>query len=82
MKNEVIKVVIRKKEGVEWEGEADNLSSTNEIGPFDILPEHAHFVGLVEQYIIVRVKGKEKKWEIDRGIISVIDNVVEAYLSY
>lgn len=82
MQKEKINVSIRKKTGIEWQGEADNLSSTNEMGTFDILPQHAHFIGLVEQYIVVRFSKGEKKWNIDRGIISVIDDTVEVYLGY
>lgn len=79
---ETISVVIRKKDGVVWQGAASSLTSTNTVGTFDILPEHTHFVGLIEQYVIVRVEKQEKKWSIERGILSVKDGVVEAYLGY
>jgi F0F1-type ATP synthase epsilon subunit len=82
IKRETIAVVIRKKDGVVWQGEADSLSSTNEIGTFDILPEHTHFVGLIREYVLIRVDKEEKKWPTDRGILSVKDGIVEAYLGY
>lgn len=77
-----INVVIRQKKGLVWQGEADALSSTNEIGNFDILPEHAHFVGLVEKYIEVHIGEQVKRWEIERGILNVRDTIVEVYLGY
>lgn len=77
-----IKTVIRKKDGVVFEGEVDSLSSTNEVGPFDILPEHAHFVGLIQQFVIIRKDKSEKKWDIDRGILCVNDEGIEVYLGY
>lgn len=79
---ETIKVVIRKKDGVLWEGEVSSLSSTNEIGNFDILPEHSHFVGLIEKYVIIRTAQGEKKYDIDRGILSVKDGIIEVFLGY
>lgn len=79
---ELIKVIIRQKDGILWEGEATSLSSINQVGPFDILPEHSHFVGLIEQYVLVRQNKIEKKWPIDHGILSVKDGIVEVYLGY
>lgn len=79
---EKLTIVIRKKDGVVWQGEANSLSSINALGVFDILPEHTHFVGLIEQYVIVRIEKQEKKWPIDRGILSVRDGMIEAYIGY
>jgi len=79
---EKIHIVIRKKDGIVWQGDVDSFSSINEIGPFDILPEHSHFVGLVEQYVIIRQAKNEKKWDIEHGILSVKDGIIEVYLGY
>jgi len=75
-------VIIRQKDSIVWQGQAQSLSSTNEIGPFDILSEHSNFIGLIEQKITVRAPKFEKSWPIDRGIISVKNNQVEVYLGY
>ena len=75
-------VIIRKKDSVVWQGEVKSLSSTNKIGNFDVLPEHTNFVGLIEKYIIIRFDKTQKKYPIDRGIISVKNNQVEVYLGY
>ncbi len=77
-----IGVVVRKKGEQVWEGEADSVSSTNHAGNFDILPEHAHYVGLIQEYLVVRAGGTEKRWEIERGILTVREGVVEVYLGY
>jgi F0F1-type ATP synthase epsilon subunit len=77
-----IKTIIRKKDGILWEGDIDSLTSTNKIGVFDVLPGHTHFVGLIEEYVIIRQGKVEKKWEIDRGILSVKDEIIEAFLGY
>lgn len=77
-----VHIIIRQKDGVVWEGEADSFSSTNQIGSFDVLPEHSHFVGLIKDYILIRQGTKEQKWILDHGIVSVKDDLVEAYLGY
>lgn len=75
-------VIIRKKDSIVWQGEAESLSSTNKIGDFDVLPKHTNFVGLIEKYIIIRSGKIKKEWPIDRGILSIKNNVAEAYLGY
>lgn len=80
--SETIHIIIRRKDSILWQGDANSFSSINEIGPFDILPEHSHFVGLIEKYIIVKQNNVDKKWEIEHGILSVKDGTVEAFLGY
>lgn len=80
--SKLIHTILRKKDGIVWEGDINSFSSFNEIGAFDVLPEHSHFVGLIEQYIVVRQNESEKKWEIDRGLMSVVDGTIEVFLSY
>jgi len=77
-----IQVVIRKSDGVLWEGQVMSFSSTNEVGKFDILPEHAHFVGSISEFIMVQTGTQEKKWEIETGIMSVVDEMIEVFLGY
>lgn len=77
-----LQVVIREKAKLIWEGQAETVSSTNANGNFDVLPEHAHYVGKIEKYLIVRSGLKELKWEIGHGIMRVKDDAVEVYLGY
>ena len=80
--NLTIQVVIRKSDGVLWEGQVTSFSSTNEVGKFDILPEHAHFVGAISEFIMVRTGSVEKRWDIETGIMSVVDGIIEVFLGY
>jgi F0F1-type ATP synthase epsilon subunit len=42
-----------------FQGPATSVSSKNSVGDFDILPEHANFIGLVEnQTIVIRKPDK------------------------
>lgn len=62
-------------------GEASSVSSTNSIGKFDILPEHANFVTLVEkQPIIIRPpKGKPIVFNFSLAVLAVNSNKVSIY---
>lgn len=62
-------------------GEASSVSSTNSLGKFDILPEHANFVTLIEkQPIIIRSpKGKPIVFNFSLAVIAVNKNKVSIY---
>ena len=62
------------------ETEAVSLSSKNSQGPFDILPQHANFITLVENSpIIVRVNKKELTFNFPLAIIFTVQNSVNIY---
>jgi len=62
-------------------GEASSVSSANSVGKFDILPEHANFVTLIEKHpIIIRPpKGKSIVFNFALAVISVNSNKVTIY---
>lgn len=64
-----------------FRGEAWAVSSTNSVGKFDILPEHANFVTLIEkQPIIIRIpRGKPIVFNFSLAVISVNSNKVNIY---
>ena len=49
MANQSLKVRIISPRGIIFQGEATALSSINSKGPFDILPQHANIITLIEQ---------------------------------
>ncbi|MCC6711062.1 MAG: hypothetical protein IT416_01785 [Candidatus Pacebacteria bacterium] len=77
-----LKVTIRKNSGLLWQGEALTFSSTNELGNFDILPDHAHFVSSIKDFIKITTANGDKDWQIDTGVLSVVDGEVEVFLGY
>lgn len=74
--------IISPKEDV-FSGEALSVSSVNSAGPFDILPEHAKFVTLVEkQPLVLRLPNKEKReFGFTLAIIHVRENRVSIYIN-
>ena len=73
-------VKIQTPEGVVWEGNAEAVSSHNSVGAFDILPEHANFVTLIEsQSIIVVSPTGTRDFNFKRAVMSLKDNTVSIY---
>lgn len=61
--------------------EAQSVSSKNLQGPFDILPQHANFLTVIEgQPIEVRIKGqKPLRFDLPLAIIFATENKVNIY---
>ncbi len=76
-----LSVMIRDRQGLVFEGEAEGVSSVNDKGPFDVLPLHANFISLIKKEIILRLKGSvEKPLSLESGVLMVRENKVEVYL--
>ncbi len=77
----LLTVIVRRKEGIVFRGNARSVSSTNEIGAFDNLPKHCNFVSVIEKKLaIVTEAGKTVELEVHRGILHVEEDKVEVYL--
>ena len=75
--------IVSPKEDV-FSGEVLSVSSKNSAGAFDILPEHAKFITLVEkQKMVVILPDKSKKeFTFDLAIVHVKEeNVVNVYVN-
>lgn len=73
--------LIRDKETVLYEGKAKALTSRNEQGIFDVLPQHTQFISIIKEFItIVKEDGTSQKIDIDTGIAHVFQNDVKIYL--
>ena len=73
---------ITNPERVFFEGDVYSLSSKNDSGPFDILPNHAHFVSLLHNIKIEVTDNTDKKatYAIARGLISAKENKVRVFV--
>lgn len=71
--------VLSPKEDI-FAGNAGSVSSTNSKGPFDVLPQHANFITLVQNPILIRKTNKEVlTFNFPLAIIHVKDNKVNIY---
>lgn len=64
-----------------FEGEALSVSSKNSSGKFDILPEHANFLTLIENQPLTVIKQDKEKITLNlvAGVIYVESNQVHIY---
>lgn len=80
-KTEHLQVSVVSPQEVLYSGEAQSVSSKNSAGNFDILPEHAHFITIIENSpITVRPpEQKEIVFNFPLAIIETIDNQVKIF---
>ncbi len=77
----VIFVVIRTKEGIMFKDKVKAVTSYNEKGPFDVLPEHENFISLIDQHLVIHtMDGKENEIKVDNAVIKVYRNEVHIFL--
>jgi F-type H+-transporting ATPase subunit epsilon len=70
-----LRIVAKNK--ILFDGEARSVSSHNNIGNFDILPEHASFISLIDKEVTyIDRSGGVQRLEINQGLVKVIDNQV------
>ncbi len=81
MDNTNILLTIRARDGIVYEGKVQSVTSVNETGKFDILPEHANFISLIKDTVVIKdIQGSMKKIKIDVGLLRTRQNKVEIYL--
>lgn len=74
-------LTVRSREEVLFEGEVYALASTNEIGDFSVLSEHANFITLISESLrVIKPDKKELQFPIKLGLLKVWDNKAEAFL--
>jgi F0F1-type ATP synthase epsilon subunit len=79
-KSDKLTVVINSPDRLIWEGKADSVSSENSDGAFDVLPEHAHFITIIEDKpIIVRSSNQEERYMYENAVLMVKEGVVTIY---
>lgn len=77
----ILQVKISDREKTIFEGDAIAISSNNDIGPFDILGGHANFVTSIKEYVVVHKNNSVKtKFDIEKGILRVKENILEVFV--
>jgi F0F1-type ATP synthase epsilon subunit len=81
LSDQTIILTIRSRQKVIFTGPIKAVTSANSKGRFDILPEHAHFISIIRDYIIIHMTdGTEKKMSITRGVLKAQQNTVTIYI--
>ena len=77
-----LKVAVRDREKIIFEGEAESITSYNKTGKFDILPRHANFISLVSERVVINQKGGgQKEITLVNGVLKVSGNEVKIFAS-
>ncbi len=76
-----MRIVILSKEKVLYDGYVKTVTSHNDVGTFDILENHANFITMLKDEVLLD-KGtqKEKRFDVKEGVLSVADDRVEIFL--
>lgn len=76
-----VSVRIRDREKVIFEGQVASITSKNRVGTFDILPQHANFITLVGETLVVRMlDGREQEIAVETGVMRVTENKVQVFV--
>jgi len=80
IKNE-LKAIVKNTRKIYFSGTCYSITSNNEQGEFDILPQHANIISLVKDYLIVdKASASEKKFLIHQGVLIAKENTVQVFL--
>lgn len=81
MNDELINLTVRTRDRIVYSGSVKSFSSVNDTGKFDVLPQHANFISLIKDELVIRDdKGKVEKIPLSGGILRVERNVAEVFL--
>lgn len=81
MINLKLHVNIKDRSSVLFDGEADAVSTYNDLGLFDVLPMHQNFITLIKNKVVVHSDGIPKKViKLDSGLLKSRGNKVNIYL--
>jgi len=79
---ELIKTILTSPEAVVWEGEALTITSENSEGLFDLYPDHARFMTLLEDVdVTIRLlEGEEQIFHVEKAVLLFEDATAKVYL--
>ncbi|MGI8420476.1 MAG: hypothetical protein ACR2LN_07610 [Candidatus Levyibacteriota bacterium] len=76
------RVTVRDRKRVILDKEAKAMTAHNETGTFDVLPQHANFISLINQSLTVHTTdGKKVTIPINNGVLKVKENGIHCYIN-
>lgn len=77
----LLDLVIRNKLGIIYNDKVEAVSSKNDKGIFDILPEHENFISVIKDNIVIHKKiNQNQEMKIENGILRAYKNRVNIYI--
>jgi F0F1-type ATP synthase epsilon subunit len=75
-----LSLIIRDPEKLIFKGDVKTISSFNEKGPFDVLPQHENFISIIKDNIVVGLENGKKEFNFKEGIMRVSENTVKIFV--
>ena len=77
-----ITITVMSPSEVVWVGEVQSFSATNSDGLFDVLPDHARFVTLIEPNSLTlhEKNGEDRSFELSKAVLFFQDNIAKIYI--
>ncbi|KKQ24839.1 MAG: hypothetical protein US62_C0013G0011 [Candidatus Woesebacteria bacterium GW2011_GWA1_37_8] len=64
-----------------YQGQVASITSFNKKGKFDVLPQHANFISLIQRSLVIRDnKGEVSEIKVSNGLMRVKEDRVEVYI--
>jgi F0F1-type ATP synthase epsilon subunit len=74
-------LTVRNREQVLINEEVKSLTSYNDKGIFDVLPEHTNFISLIHRFLAVRrLNGETLQIKLENGIMRVYKEKIDVFL--
>ena len=81
--NPTINVVVRNRNIVLFQDKVIGVTSYNDKGIFDVLPEHESFISLIKNSVIIhKNKNSSQEIKISNGLVRVYKNNVFFYVNF
>jgi len=73
-------LIIHNQVGLVFHDKVTAIASSNNQGPFSVLPGHTNFISLITDAVTAyQVDGQIKKFEIGLGVLRCLNNKVEVF---
>jgi len=81
--NPTINVVVRNRNTVLFQDKVSSVTSYNDRGVFDILPEHISFISIIKDSVVIHKSNNEsQEIKINNGVVRVYKNNVFFYINF
>ena len=78
---EILYAIVRSKDKVLFQGNVEAITSYNDTGVFDVLPEHINFISLIKDRLVIHQHiGQNTDINLNKGILKVLANKIFVYI--
>ena len=76
-----LSLTVRNRQEILFEGDIYALASTNEIGDFSVLAEHANFISIINEGLrVIKLDASELQFPVTLGLLKIWENKAEVFL--